>query len=156
MQSFVKIGGQVFELWSNRTHRDIHLLLLGCWFDEKNFQWERISRYSTLWKSTIKCDHHFYGQNEQFFRQLNFLTKELISRNFLSMRVFYSTFLHCARNSNPDFYRIIFSVKSNNKEEELISRKTFERVIAFFSSFPHHNKDSVKSIYMYVISRNIF
>ena len=35
MPSFVKIGGQVFELWSNRNQRDIHLLLLGYFF----FRW---------------------------------------------------------------------------------------------------------------------
>ena len=29
MQSFVKIGGHVFEIFGNTTQRDIHLLLLG-------------------------------------------------------------------------------------------------------------------------------
>ena len=29
MQSFIKIGGHVFELWGDRKHRDIHSLLLG-------------------------------------------------------------------------------------------------------------------------------
>ena len=29
MPSFIKIGGQVLEIWGNKTHRDIHLSLLG-------------------------------------------------------------------------------------------------------------------------------
>ena len=29
MQSFIKIGGHVFDLWGEEKQRDIHLLLLG-------------------------------------------------------------------------------------------------------------------------------
>ena len=48
MQSFVKIGGQVFELWSNRKHRDIHLLLLG---------WLLFSGFSILPFCYSACKH---------------------------------------------------------------------------------------------------
>ena len=42
----------------------------------------------------------FLRKNKQFFRQINDfakeVTKELISRNFLSVIAFYCTFPHCA------------------------------------------------------------
>ena len=48
---------------------------------------------------TIKTQSRFLRKNEHFFRQINVFTnevaKELISRKFLSVIAFYTTFPHC-------------------------------------------------------------
>ena len=51
-------------------------------------------------KSTIKYDHNFYGKiNILSVKSMSFakeVAKEMISRNFLGVIVFYSTFPNCA------------------------------------------------------------
>ena len=100
--------------------RQINVLLKNFtinWFHGKKFVWQWISRFSTLCSgnsSKTRSLHCFYGKinifsvkstfllntvlksrqkhDYHFFRQINVFTKELISRKFLSVIAFCSTF----------------------------------------------------------------
>ena len=78
-----------------------------------------------------KTRSRFLEKNQHFFRQITVftkeVTKELISRNFLSMIAFYSTFPHCAKEIT----------------KELISRNFYlrDRVLYYFSMHTVSNKD---------------
>ena len=58
-----------------------------------------------------KTHSRFLGKNQHFFRQITLftkeVTKELISRNFLSVIAFYSTFPHYGACGDLDFFREI-------------------------------------------------
>ena len=42
---------------------------------------------STVWKSRLKHNHHFYGKNQHFFRQINVVTKE-VTKELISRKIF--------------------------------------------------------------------
>ena len=91
--------------------------LLNSWFDEKNFQWERIFRFSTLWcgndrnllslffgKSFVKVmvlltkllkswfDEKNFGESKMIFPQCDFVIFTLMSRCITISRNFLFCF----------------------------------------------------------------
>ena len=105
-------------------------------FDQK--QWYKNFANSTLY-CVLWSDHYFYGKTNVFFRQINVftieVTKELSSRNFLSVIAFFSTFpLHvcpitqkCSHKKTRTFqitttpYLFVFEILYNQKLESFQS-----------------------------------
>ena len=71
-----------------------------------------------MWKSSLKCDHNYYGKMNIFFRQINGfmneVTKHLISRDFLCVIAFYSTFTRSKK------FREINSSKNVDLTEKML------------------------------------
>ena len=65
-------------------------------------KWE-IEFLSDVWKFRQKHDH-FLRKIQYFFRQINVLTKELISRKFLCVFAFYSTFPNCVCTTTEKYF----------------------------------------------------
>ena len=60
-----------------------------------NYLWESYNtECGKVVKNTVSLFFFFLRKSQRFFRQINVFTKELISRNFLNMIAFHSTFPH--------------------------------------------------------------